>query len=115
MSVRSQPDTEHRPRWLLLHQLIPLSAVAAVIGALAWKLGWWVLIFGAVMATISASAAWMTGRRFRREARVDPVAARKALDERTTRWVKRFGLFMAGGLVFLGVLAIVLAATGHPG
>jgi hypothetical protein len=52
-------------------------------------------------------------RRYAREAAVDPEAARKAQDQRLTRWVKGWGLFMAGSLVFVALLAIVLAAIGH--
>ena len=43
------------------------------------------------------------------------AAAQGVLDEVTTRWVKRFGLFLAGSLIFIGLLAIALAAVGHQG
>jgi dipeptide/tripeptide permease len=106
---------KRRVGWLGLRllNLIPLSAAAAVIAVLTWKVGWWLLIWLAAMYGIAGLWVWRMKRRYAREAAVDPEAARKAQDQRLTRWVKGWGLFMAGSLVFVALLAIVLAAIGH--
>jgi len=59
--------------WVLLLDLLPLSAAVALLGVLTWKLGWWVLIAYAGFIAISGAGAWVMARHYRRGKRQPTV------------------------------------------